>query len=431
MVVMRYVVEAEGLESVGLWSMTAGLVAFLRSADLTGAGGLARMLATSSDDPYVQAQYVDTMSVIVFLFYASLCAGGYEVLRYLLLGSVPSTVGGLANSLLLWGLICLPLSAVGTAKLSAIDGLGRADIRSLLNIGGYLLFLCAALFFLEEHGIKALAYAQFAQFVLVICAARAVLVASIESLVVIPSKLSRRAARACLGYGSRLQLMSLPMAIFDPLARVLVGRWGGLEVLGFYELSYKFASQGRQLIQSYFNPLIPQFTKLWISDREKARLFFRSINHQSLLIVPIGFGLLVLLSPLVSILVLSEISAMFILSTSIFSLSWGIASFGLVTHLLARAAGVLRWSILGQMLIIICGPPLMYLIAHYVSQMWVAVGAAVAIALGHAAAFMGEARALDVNPKRSGSSLFAIASFFVLALIAILLSNGQVNAQAL
>jgi O-antigen/teichoic acid export membrane protein len=398
LVVMRYVVQAEGLEGVGIWSMTVGFVSFVRLMDLSGASGLARMLATKQNDPSEQAYYVDTMSLFIFSLYGVLCAFSYLPLAYFLNDSVSPNQWPQTQVLLIWALAALPLNVLGIAHLSAIDGIGRADIRSLVNILGVGLFSIISLALIEQAGLVGLACAQFAQFTATLLAARLVLVKQIKNFKFFPSKISLGAAKACIGYGLHLQLMSMPMALFDPLTRILVGRWAGLETLGVYDLSYKLAGHTRTLIQAYLSPLIPQFATQWIHSRGAARARFKSINEPTLRIVAAAFGTLVLFSPVASMFLLSEISAVFIFSTTAIALAWGLASLALPTHLLARAAGLLRWSIWGQFVILGLGPALVYWAVHQAGQVWVAIGVAVAIFIGHGIAYLGETRLLQISP---------------------------------
>ncbi len=418
LVVMRYVVHTVGLEGVGIWSMTVGFVSFIRLMDLSGASGLARMLGTRSEDPFEQAYYVDTMSLFILSLYGLLCAAGFLPLWYVLSDSVPPDQLPMAQVLLMWALFALPLNVLGLCQLSAIDGIGRADIRSAINILGFLVFGIVAISSIRQNGLLGLAYAQFAQFAITLVVARLVLVKNIEHIKFMPLLISLRAAKACLGYGVKLQFMSLPMAAFDPLTRVLVGRWAGLEVLGIYDLSYKLAGYLRTLIQAYLAPLVPLFASQWEHDREAARVRFKQINEPTLRIVSVAYGTLVLLSPVASLFFLSKLSTAFIFSTVILALAWGLTTLTLPTHLLARAAGLLRWSIAGQLILLAVGPAMVYWAVQQLGQIWVSVSVAAAIFTGHALAYFGETRVLKLSPigfneNRLGTSTITTVGGFI------------------
>lgn len=423
--VIRYVVQTVGLEGVGLWSLTVGFVAMVRLMDLSGASGLARMVAMESDNPFKQADFIDTLTVFIALLYCILCLAAYQPLSHFLRDALDPDQWAVGHLLLAWALVSLPLNVISIAQLSAIDGIGRADIRSTLNILGFIVYgvLCLAL--IERNGIVALAYAQFAQFLVTMLAARLYLLKRIAPLGIFPLRISPAAARHCLGYGARLQISSLPMAFFEPALRIFIGRSAGLEYLGLYDLCYKLAVNMRMLIQAYLNPLVPEFTRRLENNSDSARSLFTVCNTQNLRIVSLAYGALILLSPLASVFILSELSTLFVLSTAILALGWGTATYALPTQLFARAAGVLKWAIFGQSLILLLGPASVYYVMHNLGQSWTVIAVAFSIVVGHAFQYVMETSVLKLKPVAfpdRRTALFtraAIVGFFCLGLVAI------------
>ena len=419
--VMRYVLTIAGLEGVGLWSLTMGFVALVRLMDLTGANGLARMLAIHPDDEQKQTAYIDTLTLFLFVFYGLLCLLAYLPLRHVLSGSVELETVPLVRQLMVWAMISMPINVLGLAQLSAIDGIGRADIRSIVNIGGFAVYGVLAAILISSNGILGLVYAQFAQYIIVLIISRAILVARLKSLRAIPSKFSKAAATTSLHYGFRLQASSIPMSLFDSLIRIMIGRTAGLEFLGIYDLSYKLAVSVRTLIQASLNPLVPEFARLHLTDVKASRAYYFKINQAFIVVGAISFSVLIVCSPALSLFLLSDISAQFIFSVTVLSLGWGIATFGLVTQLYARAAGILRWSILGQWVLLIMGLGLASLVPDLNRSFWLPSVIAFAIMSGHFLAFFGETRQFSsdwVGTKRElGISHIVIGVFITLGFI--------------
>lgn len=422
--VMRFIVQSEGLESVGLWSLTIGFVSFVRLMDVSGASSLARMVAMRADSPEAQASYVNTMSLFITGFYVAVCLIAYWPLVHFLQQTVSYEQWGLTQTLILWALISLPINVLGIAHLSAIDGVGRADIRSVINIFGAIVFVVFAMLTVKSIGLLGLAFAQFIRFLTTFIIARVVLLAHLPGLGLLPSKYSREAAKSCLGYGLKYQAASLPMAIFDPLTRILIGRWIGLEYLGVYDLSYKLAVNTRTLIQSYLNPLFPEFTRQWSQGAEAAREYYSDQNLKSMHAVSAGFCAIILLSPAASFFLFSEISGLFIFSTAILSLGWGLASLTLPTQLFGKAAGTLRWSICGQLSILFIAPVLLFGTVQTAEHIWIVGSVAATIIIGHAVEYAGITKVLGLKPVNHSnvrSRLVALAlsvAFITLALMA-------------
>lgn len=431
--VMRHVVAVAGLGGVGLWSLTMGFVAFIRVMDLTGAGGLARMVALNPDNERLRSEYVDTLTAFIFALYAVLSLMAYVPLRYAMDESVAQGTEALAHALLVLAMISLPINVAGMGQLSAIDGLGRADIRSMLNIAGFALYGIVAARLVSSQGILGLAYAQIAQYALLLVASRMVLARRLPSLRLVPSRFSRKAAGQALYYGFRLQASSIPMSLFDPLTRFFLARWAGLEALGIYDLSYKLAGNTRTLVQAGMNPLVPEFSRLWSTDNRAARAYHATASSRAVRVIAIAYAVLILTAPMFSLFLLSHISAEFVFSVAVLSLGWGVASVGLATQLFARATGLLRWSIAGQWFLLVLGTSLVYLATQSDESIYAAIGVAVAVAIGHMVAFAGETRMLTLTPfgtgKQAIASLAALAGFVVIAVLVaagaiVMMGNG-------
>lgn len=425
LLVMRLVVKVDGLEAVGLWALTVGIVSFVRLMDLSGASGLARMVAIEAGYPLRQVYYIDTLTIVIGGLYTLLCLVAYIPLEYVLRTIVEVDQFDLAGSLIIWALVALPFNVVGIAQLSAIDGIGRADVRSLINIFGFALFGMISFFLAESHGIIGLAYAQMVQFIISLLLARAYLTTNLAPLGFIPRRVSVMAARDCLGYGLRLQFASLPMAFFDPMTRVLLGRWTTIEYLGIYDLGYKLAGHTRTIIQAYFNPMIPELANLWTQSQDNARAFFQYRNLRAVRLVAFAYIVLILLSPVAGMFLLGEVMPEFIFVTVTLSLAWGLGSLALPTNLFARAAGLLRWSIVGQSLILISGPLLLSFFLSHFGQSSASVAVGLSILVGSLVTYIGDVHALKIGSLRSNIRCVSALDISILVLFVSLGAGGM------
>ncbi|MEO0698777.1 MAG: oligosaccharide flippase family protein, partial [Pseudomonadota bacterium] len=259
--VMRQIVVVIGLESRGLWSLTASLVAFVRMLDLGGAQVLSRLVATETGREVDQARIIDTAALFGFAAFLVFAVAAYFGLRPVLLNSVEFALRSEASWLLLGLVLTLPVNVLGLVHLGALDGIGRADLRASVAIAALVIYALAALVLIRSQGVMALVYAQGLQHVFTIVAARNVLHTRLAPLAAFPRYFSVEKLRRVVSFGGALQASLLPMAIFDPLCRLLIGRSAGLELLGVYELASKFAASARTLVQAFTNPILPEFAR--------------------------------------------------------------------------------------------------------------------------------------------------------------------------
>ncbi|MGI0490111.1 oligosaccharide flippase family protein [Pantanalinema rosaneae CENA516] len=415
--VMRQVVLSLGIGALGLWSLTMSLVAFVRLMDLGLANIPARMVAAESGDALRQAQFVDSTAVAGLSMFALLGFASYYALRPILLGSIDPVKHVEALWLLLGIIAVLPLNCLALVHLGALDGVGRADIRALVAIVGLLIYAGLALLLVSHFGVLALIFAQSVQHALTFLVARLLLCRRITPLGVFPHHFSFSVLRQATSFAVRIQLSTLPMALFDPFCRLLIGRTLGLNLLGIYELASKYAATTRTLVQAYANPILPEFARLLAQDRKAARIQYAAgqANISSL-------GLLISMAqilalPLVSYMLLDGLDPAFIVVSTILSFAWGVTCIGLVPQLYARAAGRLRYAMVGQWLLLFLGAIFVPLAELLGDSLWVLVSPAFAIIIGHAVAFFGEVRYLNLNHFGNSEGYRVPAILFLLALV--------------
>lgn len=416
--VMRHVVVALGLEALGLWSLTMSLVAFVRMLDLGLAHIPARMVAAKTGDGLAQARVVDSSAFAGLGAFVLMGIASYYALRPVLIGSLEPVLHAEAIWLLLGIVAVLPLNSLALVHLGAIDGIGRADIRALVAIAGLLLYAGAALLLIRPYGIMALVYAQLVQHGLALVVARVLLRSRIAALGLFPVRFCLSVLKEAASFGVRLQFSTLPMALFDPLCRLLIGRLAGLELLAIYELASKFAASTRTLVQAFANPLLPELARLLVEDRPAARARY-SVSQT----VISSLGLLVstaqiLALPMVSCLLLGGFDPAFILVSAVLSLAWGVTCIGLVPQLYARAAGRLRHAMVGQWLLLVLGGLLVPFASLLRDALWMLVAPGLAILIGHLVAFAGEVRHFGLNPVGNGTVYRIVGLVFALTLVA-------------
>lgn len=416
--VMRLLVLTSGTEAVGLWSLTMGYISLVRLLDFSGAGGTSRMVATQTTSDG-RSSCIDSMTVFVASIYALLGTCAFWMLSTFVPSTVPEEFRSVATDLIFWTAIALPLSVIMSVQCAALDGIGRADIRALLNCAGFIVFAALALFWLPERNVVGLAQAQITQYVFVLLGVRFVLWFKLKSLAILPTRFSWTQMRDSLHYGIRLQFSSIPMAIFDPMARIMLNHFAGLSYLGIYDLAYRVAGNLRGLIQSALNPLVPEFTSLYQRDPSEAKQSHDDKLDKFLLANCAVFSLVILSSPLISWLLLGEINGQFLLALSCLSFAWGGATLGLLTQLFARAAGVLRWSILGQWSLLLMTGPIVWLANSVGGTAWLAAGLGASILLGHTISYAGELRYFDVKSAYAARRTVKSAITFFIAIWAL------------
>jgi O-antigen/teichoic acid export membrane protein len=415
---MRQVVLNLGLAQAGLWSLILGYLAFLRILDQGGAASVSRFVASAAQDGDRQAGFADSAAAFSFAFFITLGTIAFAPIDTVLRSSVDAALVSEASQLLVGLLLVLPVQMVALGQLAVLDGIGRADLRGMINVTTTIIYACLAYWLLPDHGLMALVYGQAVQFGLAALAARGTLVVTCPSIRLLPLRTSLTYIRPLVGFGARLQFATIPMSLFDAANRILIARFAGLASLGLYDLAYKFSASARLLVQAPLQPLMPEFARLLASDAAAARHHFATLAPIAI-IVAAGVSVAQIIAiPLASYMLLGRIDVAFLVIATCLSLAWGVANIGLTSQMYARAAGILRWTLLGQWLLLGSGIALMFLADGTLGGIWILVAPAVAIAFGHSITFAGEARQFGLNPLRSKRGPLALASLAIVALAA-------------
>jgi len=414
--VMQQVAIVVGLEAIGLWSISMSLVAFARMLDVAGTGVLARLVATAFESDLRQAQLIDSATIASTFGFGVLAVVGYFAFKPILFASIDTELYADAAALLVGLLLLLPLNAVALLHLGALDGAGRADIRAYIAIIALAISAAATFLLVRRHGVVSLVYAQFLQHGFTLICARILLIRLVPSLKIYPSNFCRERFLETSSFGLRMQVAAIPMAIFDPICRLLIGRVVGLELLGIYELTAKFAASSRLIVQSFANTIVPEFARLIGFDQPAAKAMFRNRDALVTTLALLSTMAQIAALPILSFLTLERIEPKFLIVGGALSYAWGISCIGLTSQLYARAAGVVRHAIVGQWSLLMAGIAALAIASLSENPLWILTAPAYAIILGHLLAYGRELRYFGLQPYGFHRNPIMLVLIFILSL---------------
>lgn len=350
LLLIRILIEARGLEELGLWALATAISAPLRLFDFAGFSSsyfVARSVASGDATK-------DTAAYIQCNMLASFC---------LLLASVSvlALVGPFAADLLLAAdqagavLDVLPVVMIATIAQSlslnlatALDGLQKSFLRSSAVILGTIFYFFVSISLIRPLGIVGIAIGQIAM-AAVTGSLSAFFLAKRLPLISAPDwRIIGKKLREILAYGVRMQSVNWSQGLFEPTVRLVLGSSSGLLFLGAYEAAQRVLSQGRSLVSQMLYPLVPAITHLREASPARASHFIW-LWHKRCALVSIFLSPVVLFMPdLVATILLGKPDANF---TRIFHLlsipAWyAISTFPL--YYLGPATSLFRWNALGS-----------------------------------------------------------------------------------
>lgn len=311
--VYRYLLRELGADRMGVWSIVMALSTVARISDLGFAGGMTKFVAKyrALKDEAAVVAVIDTGTLSIAGLVIFIIALLYPI-ALLALPSVflDSRIED-ARALLPWSLASFALLAVGGVYLSVLDGVQRADQRNLVLIGGTALYAGSIPIFVSTYGFVGLGYAQLLQTGAMLVAAWWMVRRTVGIAELLPRQWRYVRFREMMSYNLNLQFATFASFLGDPLTKVLLGRFGSLAMVGYYEMASKLVSQFRGVVVNVNQVLVPVIAHMNETDRDGVTAMY-SRTYGLLMMVSVTFYSLVAIAlPLVSLVWIGELNSFF------------------------------------------------------------------------------------------------------------------------
>lgn len=383
-ILYRTILQILGPERLGIWSVVLATVSASRISELGFGAGVTRFVALYQARGQ-QARAVDavqTALVSVGLFFMLAAVPVYYLLLIAFEIIFPSDAIGQASILLPYTMVSLVLTSIAGVIQSGLDGCQRYDRRATLVLAGQLFFLLGALVLTPTYGLLGLALAQIGQGFFLMFAGWFVLGRTMMALPWVPWRWKKDLFLEMLGYGIQIQVGSLATMFFEPLTKILMGKFGGLAAAGYYEMASQFVLKVRSLMVSANQILVPVASALHEQDKEKLKEIY-CLNLRLLLFVSVPCSsVIVAWSPLLSNIWIGHYEQQFILFVVIMAVAWGINIMNVPAYFINRGAGRVFWNTASHVLTGVINIGLGALLGIGFGAAGVASGAALALILG-------------------------------------------------
>lgn len=386
LVIYRIIIQQLGIVALGIWSLVFSTLAFARVADLGMANGLTRFIARppGTDDGFSPPiAYIETAMTGTLILYVVLGAIAYIPANYALAWAVKGGHLIEARGLLPYAVVTFILVNLSAVTSSALVGFHQSGKKSVISVLGLGVQLIASLAAVRSYGLIGLALAQICQNLFLILAGWVTVLSVAEAGVrwSSPFKFNMRAFREMVGLGVRLQVLNIATFLYDPLTKFVFSAVAGPAALGVYEAVYRLVFQARALLTAPAQNLPPMFAAMDNDAAGRAALYQKAVAMM-ILIAALGFFLVVLASPVVSIVLLNGIRTSYILWVVILAAGWTVNIAAMPAYFMGIGGGWVRWCIIGSAFNTIVSPVLGYVLGVPLGGLGVVIGAAAGIAGG-------------------------------------------------
>jgi O-antigen/teichoic acid export membrane protein len=350
----RIIVAQLGVKALGIWSLVLATTSLGRLADLGTSAGLGRFVAVAGarQEKDKIVVYVETAIITNLLLYCAIALVIWAPAFYALSLTTSGEALATARALLPFSLLSFVLIGVASATTGAIVGQQRSDQKSMIVIAGLVLQFLASAALLPHGGLRGLAWAQIAQYTLVISFGWMLFLRNNRGswTLRLPYQWHRVIFRQLIGFGAKLQAATIISFLLDPTVKFLMSTYGGLEALGFFEMAQRLVQQARQIIVTPNQVLMPGFVHLMETQPQRVAPLYHKAMTLSL---AGGFALLgsvALASPLICYFWTGQVTTAFVRFTVISAASWFANLIAAPAYLLGVANGRIGWNLWGHVI---------------------------------------------------------------------------------
>lgn len=352
-ILYRYLLDKLGAAQLGIWSLVFATVSVNRISELGLSGSALKFVAQYRAQNNVKkaSGVIQTALISIAVVMSLILLIAYPITQWILEQIIPPNELIIALNLLPYALFSLWLTSIAGVIQSGLEGCQRFDLRAYVQIGIHILYLVLAIELVSHYGLYGVAYAQLFQVLLLLIINWLLLRHIIVELPIIPLHWSLNLFRETFNYGFHFQIISIAQIIYDPVTKIWLSRFGGLELTGYYEMATRLIQQLRAILVSANRVLIPLFTELSTQEPLKIKNLYEN-SYQLLFYFTIPFygGILALIAPFSEIW-LGYYETHFVIFTVVLAVGWLINTLTAPAYMAYLGLGNLRWNTISHLVI--------------------------------------------------------------------------------
>jgi O-antigen/teichoic acid export membrane protein len=258
-ILFRIVITTLGLEYLGVWSLAMSLTALTA----VGSAGFASSAVKFVSQNYSRDYYDKTKQIITTTFYTVLLIsclmtalaytafffGGHLYLKPFEYSLLDQIILVIFSSFI--------LGSSGRVLLSSLDGMLEISKRSITGMISKTFYFAFSLVLLKQFGLLGLSIGLIVKETVSLFLSFYFVTRKLNYNVLATRYISRAVFCEIFNYGYKFQLNSVIGMVTDPVTKFLIKDFGGLHMLGLFEIIYKFFWQARMLIVVMMNTYLP------------------------------------------------------------------------------------------------------------------------------------------------------------------------------
>jgi O-antigen/teichoic acid export membrane protein len=374
-VLYRFLLNTIGIEQLGTWSIVLSTTSIANIANLGLSASVVKYVAKylARDEKKNVADVIQTSAISICIFIGLVSLIAYPAAKWLLGLIVPSAGLKEALSILPYALASCWISMVAGVFLAGLDGCQRIDIRSRILIASSLIYLPSCFVLVPIYGLIGLAYCQFGQAIIVLIGSWVMLRRYLSMLPMVPYKWNRKVFSEMVGYGFSFQIISITQFVCDPVTKALLSKYGGLSIVGFYEMASRMIHQLRMLLVSANQVLVPSIADLHERKPASIQALYKE-NYRLIYFLSLpSYAIIIALAPMISEIWIGYYEATFVIISCLIAINLFINTLSVPAYLSYLGIGKLKWNTVGHITTAFMNVALGLIMGYILGGIWIVI----------------------------------------------------------
>jgi O-antigen/teichoic acid export membrane protein len=354
-ILYKFLLNAIGVEQLGIWSLVLATTSVTQIANFGLSGSVVKFVAKyiARGEEENVSSVIQTATISVSLIGGFILLSGYPAIKWILTIVIPRDSIHLAIKLLPFSLFSLWLTIIANIFYSGLDGYQRIYIRNILVMCGMVFYLVLCVMFAPAYGLIGLAVAQIMQNIIVLLGSWFLIRRYSAAVPVVPYQWNKTLFREMIGYGINFQVISVTGMLYDPITKALLSRFGGLSMVGYYEMANRMIQQFRALIVSANQVVVPAIADLQEDSPEKIKDVYLTLYRLFFYLALLLYSVIIITTPIISKLWIGHYENGFILFSTLLAVGWFLNTLGAPAYFANLGIGELGWNTIGHLTIAI------------------------------------------------------------------------------
>jgi len=319
----RLLLSSLGIEKLGVWSIILATSSIANLGNFGITSGLVKFVADynakNSLEEFPKLIFTALISIVVlFLVIIGII---YFFSKFLLSYVVEPKYFMLALEILPYSLLCLFINSVGGVFTSVLEGFQKNYIKNFLFSISAIFLLLFSYYLLPKFQLKGVAIAQILQSLIILFGSFFIVLRTSPFVIFNKWNWDNKIFKELISYGIKFQIISIFQIFYEPITKGLISKFGGMALLGYYEMSARLVNQVRALIVNANQVMVPVVAHTNSTNKEEIKKIYNESMEIIFFIDVILITCLVIFTPIVSVIWIGFWEPTFVFSMIILSIS--------------------------------------------------------------------------------------------------------------